>query len=559
MTHIPASVYGCRGSACGDDVLFVHIDRLMCICESDFRVKRGSSFVLYAWFSCLCAIALMGTCTHLPALLYYLPYTIGWIFLVQVVYKPFIRDMGSTPTHLLLYPPSWSREACDCYYERKSSSGGSSNSDMFACRYFSKYKHDYLTMFMYAITLYPLQGRVVMMVEISTDICFSAFVVLFSAVYRWMMVVQADSKSIVCSRISVSMNMNLSPFHNRSSHYKRREACTCIYAYTYTRGGCKEPEHGNVDVSLIVYRSLFRDDLINPDNYYNYFVQHMWIACVMAIDSMSESTGPPSSCEPANQVMSGTVLISPYLIHRWIRLVQVSLFRFELTYPANYCYPFVPTMWVEYDVTTALVSVYVDYLDHMSKSTCLSLSFEPANQVMFGSIVISPCLAHRRICLGQMSCGSWVCESDTITSHMNFSSSHIQNNVHIGKIDCDGSFNGYLCNTWWYLTDETFDTCPNVVEHRWSVTTSKCSVKRNRPLCLHWFIEWYGYCGHRLAHLVLIHCIPGSVRVAWVHLLAPTRYCSLWLVFLIIIILSFDIAPFPYKHAQRRITFIVRG
>ena len=26
-----------------------------------------------------------------------------------------------------------------------------------------------------------------------------------------------------------------------------------------------------------------------------------------------------------------------------------------------------------------------------------------------------------------------------------------------------------------------------------------------------------------------------------------------------IIILSFDIAPFPYKHAQRRITFIVRG
>ena len=27
----------------------------------------------------------------------------------------------------------------------------------------------------------------------------------------------------------------------------------------------------------------------------------------------------------------------------------------------------------------------------------------------------------------------------------------------------------------------------------------------------------------------------------------------------IIIILSFDIAPFPYKHAQRRITFIVRG
>ena len=28
---------------------------------------------------------------------------------------------------------------------------------------------------------------------------------------------------------------------------------------------------------------------------------------------------------------------------------------------------------------------------------------------------------------------------------------------------------------------------------------------------------------------------------------------------IIIIILSFDIAPFPYKHAQRRITFIVRG
>ena len=30
----------------------------------------------------------------------------------------------------------------------------------------------------------------------------------------------------------------------------------------------------------------------------------------------------------------------------------------------------------------------------------------------------------------------------------------------------------------------------------------------------------------------------------------------LWSIFLIIIIiLSFDIAPFPYKHAQRRITF----
>ena len=27
---------------------------------------------------------------------------------------------------------------------------------------------------------------------------------------------------------------------------------------------------------------------------------------------------------------------------------------------------------------------------------------------------------------------------------------------------------------------------------------------------------------------------------------------------IIIIILSFDIAPFPYKHAQRRITFIVK-
>ena len=30
-------------------------------------------------------------------------------------------------------------------------------------------------------------------------------------------------------------------------------------------------------------------------------------------------------------------------------------------------------------------------------------------------------------------------------------------------------------------------------------------------------------------------------------------------IIIIIIILSFDIAPFPYKHAQRRITFIVRG
>ena len=28
---------------------------------------------------------------------------------------------------------------------------------------------------------------------------------------------------------------------------------------------------------------------------------------------------------------------------------------------------------------------------------------------------------------------------------------------------------------------------------------------------------------------------------------------------IMIIILSFDIAPFPYKHAQRRITFIVKG
>ena len=28
---------------------------------------------------------------------------------------------------------------------------------------------------------------------------------------------------------------------------------------------------------------------------------------------------------------------------------------------------------------------------------------------------------------------------------------------------------------------------------------------------------------------------------------------------IIMIILSFDIAPFPYKHAQRRITFIVKG
>ena len=31
------------------------------------------------------------------------------------------------------------------------------------------------------------------------------------------------------------------------------------------------------------------------------------------------------------------------------------------------------------------------------------------------------------------------------------------------------------------------------------------------------------------------------------------------IIIIIIIILSFDIAPFPYKHAQRRITFIVRG
>ena len=31
------------------------------------------------------------------------------------------------------------------------------------------------------------------------------------------------------------------------------------------------------------------------------------------------------------------------------------------------------------------------------------------------------------------------------------------------------------------------------------------------------------------------------------------------IIIMIIIILSSDIAPFPYKHAQRRITFIVKG
>ena len=37
----------------------------------------------------------------------------------------------------------------------------------------------------------------------------------------------------------------------------------------------------------------------------------------------------------------------------------------------------------------------------------------------------------------------------------------------------------------------------------------------------------------------------------------PSRYILeiVTTVYIIIIILSFDIAPFPYKHAQRRITF----
>ena len=34
-----------------------------------------------------------------------------------------------------------------------------------------------------------------------------------------------------------------------------------------------------------------------------------------------------------------------------------------------------------------------------------------------------------------------------------------------------------------------------------------------------------------------------------------THLWPMYFIIIIIIILSFDIAPFPYKHAQRRITF----
>ena len=40
---------------------------------------------------------------------------------------------------------------------------------------------------------------------------------------------------------------------------------------------------------------------------------------------------------------------------------------------------------------------------------------------------------------------------------------------------------------------------------------------------------------------------------------ALCEYSTCRVCIIIIIILSFDIAPLPYKHAQRRITFIVRG
>ena len=47
----------------------------------------------------------------------------------------------------------------------------------------------------------------------------------------------------------------------------------------------------------------------------------------------------------------------------------------------------------------------------------------------------------------------------------------------------------------------------------------------------------------------------------WLTMLSPmtdhvfNHGSTCYLIIIIIIILSFDIAPFPYKHAQRRITF----
>ena len=203
-----------------------------------------------------------------------------------------------------------------------------------------------------------------------------------------------------------------------------------------------------------------------------------------------------------------------------------TLHRYDPTYHGNYCHFFVLYMWIAYVMFTAPVSEYIDYSVLIPKSTCLPSSYGPANQLMYGSVTMSPYPVHMWTLVVQGSRRHWFCGSDTITSHMNISPTHRQNNMHICIKVYDGSTNEYPCKTWCYLTVEFSGLYTNVVEHKWPVATPRCSVKRSGPLCVLWIIECSGYYGHRHAHQVLILCLPGSVRFVRVRSLAPTRYCS---------------------------------
>ena len=332
MTLISMSDSRREGSVCYDDKLPVYLDRSMIVNGSDYLGKYGYPFMLYVWYIRACVKVVLVTGTLIPALMYFLFHMLSWLFLVQVVHTLSMHRRFSAyfcPTYNTL---SRSREAHLGTSERKIRIRGLGNLDIFKYCLSRRYESIYRTIYGHATTIYSQLGcgHVTVMVDIGA--CLSVSVVLVSALCTWMLMVQADFRTITNGMDTAPIYMNSSFIYKTSLTDIRREACT----YICTECGHNGPMCGS-DNFLLICRIPFRHTYLDIHCYPD--VLYLWLAdaCSAALMNVYiylsaqsyEVICPLSRHELGDQVIYGNVTLLLCLAHWWILLVQV-LYRFCL-------------------------------------------------------------------------------------------------------------------------------------------------------------------------------------------------------------------------------------